>query len=346
MSFLDKAPPRKNYRALGLDRNPFPTRGEVRADVYTPRPELKDLQDKLADFVYQRGKGAFYAIESNRGVGKSNFLQYIEQKLIQADEDGDIKGVAVKYVASQLVAPRHLGEAIVGALTHSRIEAWISAAPAVAPYLVGTDLGRFVAKMHKDKPKGKDLTDAVRFLMRWLSGHQTYAEERAQYDLWTREKLDPGAAFPYLRGVVDGMVQTKGLSGIVLLIDEAEDLLSGSDAYAQALKALVNSFNFDNLFIIMAGQEGAISRVGTQLTSLASRWKVVKLLPLKSSKAAIALAHSYLGPAAESAKRQPNDVEVEAAFGRLAPAHPGGVPQRELLGDLHDLVEKRASGRG
>lgn len=342
MSFLDKPPPKRNYRSLGLDRNPFPTRGEVRSDVYTPRPELQSLQDNLELFVYQKGKGAFYAIESNRGIGKSNFLQYIEQKLLQSD---DFKNIAVKYVASQLVAPRHLGEAIVAALTQSRIETWISSSPSVAPYLVGTDLGRFTASVKKSKPKDEALKDAARFLMRWLSGHQTYAGERTQYDLWTRERLDPGTAFPYLRGIVDGMVSSKILKGIVLLIDEAEDLLTGSDAYAQALKALVNSFNFDHLFIIMAGQEGAISRVGTQLTSLASRWKVVKLQPLRTSKAAIALAHDYLGPAENGTKRQPSDVEIEAAFGRLAPSYPTGIPQRELLGELHDWVEKKAAAK-
>jgi hypothetical protein len=343
MSFLDKAPAKRSYAPLGYDRNPFPTRGEVRADIYYTRPELKELQDKLAAFVFDKGKGAFFAIEGNRGVGKSNFLQYVELKLQALVADNKI---AVRYVASQLVSPRHIGEAIAAALTEERVKAWIASSPTVAPYLVGTDLGRFVEKVKSLKLNDSELKTAARFLMKWLSGHQTYVDERTHYGLWAKERLDPGAAFPFLRGIVDGMVSSGNLRGIVLLIDEAEDLLANADikdVYAQALKALVNSFNFDHLFIVMAGQEGAISRIGTQLTSLASRWRVKKLEPVRTSKSAVELAHEYLGDSIKKITRRPADVEIEAAFGRLASKYPSGVPQRELLAELHDWVEHTAS---
>jgi len=343
MSFLDQAPAKKNYNALGYERNPFPARGEVRSDVYFPRPELKELENKLQSFVFDKGKGAFFAIEGNRGVGKTNFLQFVESKLGSLSPE---KGIAVRYVASQLVSPRHLGEAVVAALTEARFKTWIGGGPKVASYLVETDLGRFARYARKDKPTGSALAEAAKFLMRWLSGHQTYAAERQQYGLWAKERLDPGAAFPFLRAIVDSMVSAGSVRGVVLLIDEAEDLLTEAetrDVYAQALKALVNSFNFEHLFIVMAGQEGAISRIGTQLTSLASRWRVRRLDPIKSAKSAVELARAYLGDATKERNRRPNDVEVEAAFGRLAPQYPTGVPQRELLSELHEWVENKVT---
>ncbi len=342
MSFLDQAPAKKSYGKLGYDRNPFPTRGEVRADIYHSREELKELEQKLASFVFNGGKGAFFAIEGNRGVGKSNFLQHVELKLQGLDA---AKGIAVRYVGSQLVSPRHLGEAIVAALTEGRMQTWISKSPKVAPYLVGTDLGRFAQNVGASKPAGPDLAQAAKFLMRWLSGHQTYIQERTHYGLWAKERLDPSAAFPYLRAIVDDMVRLGILRGVVLLIDEAEDFLTepdASDAHAAALKALVNSFNFDHLFIVMAGQEGAIARVGTALTSLSSRWRVKKIEPLRTSKAAVQLAQAYLGDAASKTNRKPGDVEIEAAFGRLASKYSSGVSQRDLLAELHEWVEQAA----
>jgi hypothetical protein len=342
VSFLDRAPARKNYAKLGYDRNPFPTRGEVRADIYHSREELKEVEQKLASFVFDKGKGAFFALEGNRGVGKSNFLQHVELKLQGLEA---LRGIAVRYVGSQLVSPRQLGEAIVMALTEDRMKSWIAKSPKVPSYLVGTDLGRFAQNVGASKPTGADLAQAAKFLMRWLSGHQTYVQERTQYGLWAKERLDPSSAFPFLRAIVDDMVAAGLLRGVVLLIDEAEDFLTepdASDAHAAALKALVNSFNFDHLFIVMAGQEGAIARVGTALTSLSSRWRVKKIEPLRTSKAAVQLAHAYLGEAATKGTRRPTDVDVEAAFGRLASKYSTGVSQRDLLAGLHEWVEEAA----
>lgn len=350
MSFLDTTSAKKDYTVLGFTggTNPFPVRGEVRPEVYHERPEVRELQEHLRRFVFDKGPGALVAVEAERGVGKSNLLEHIEWNLGKLEGEKAVAGVAHRYVGSQLVAPRQLAEQIVLALGEDRIRTWLESKPKLPGYIAETDFGRFVRHLEARPPL--EFKVATQFLMYWLSGHQTKVAMRKEYNLWSRERLEAAAAFAYLRVIVDQLVSLGRLRGVILLLDEAEDILaalprSQSMEYLMAIKALVNAFNFRHLLVIMAGQEGAVSRMGQLQTSLGSRWNVYRLLPVRSSKDAVALARTYMYAEARGSDRKPDDITIEAIFGRLAPKFDGRVPQRELLSELHRWVEENAGSR-
>jgi hypothetical protein len=261
--------------------------------VYVERPELQALQSGLVTFLSHKNPvGAFWAVEGERGVGKSNFLQHLELELATRIQTGDLPGTAYRYVGSQAVAPRFLVQELLAALEQERIAALLETKPAVPSGVVNTDLGRFFAAVRAGPTS--EASEHAEFMMRWLGGHQTYAEERKRYGIWTRERLYPAIAFPYLRTTTQLLVDAGLIERIVLLLDEFEDVDTLDRAtqteYVQALKGLVNAFNWNRLFIVLAGQQGIFVRIGEMYTSLASRWQTATLQPLTTSASAVNLA--------------------------------------------------------
>lgn len=358
MSFLDR-PSRqgKNYQQLGYARNPFPKGAEVRPEVFVERPELAKLSKELASFVFEEGGGGFWAIEATRGVGKSNLLRHIEAILREHEESSDPPGICYRYIGSQLVAPRRLSNELLLAIGEKRIRRWLnhSARPSVPDHLRGTDLDKFLGAVHSGLANSGDsrkayAAQAAEMLIRWLSGQQTYSNERVLFGISTRERLEPASSFPYTRYLVDQLVAGNHLKGIVLLIDEFEDVLAASptatSSYAMALKALVNTFNMDRLFLILAGQEGTFARIGVTHTSLSARWTVQKLDPLKSEDAALQMAEEYKNAASLTDKSPkllvPRDDTIRKRYRELSRTE-APVIQRAFLDALHDWIDEHIS---
>lgn len=359
MSFLrdlkDPAPSVNPYESLHYLKNPFPPRGKVMPSVYVERPELVDLQRALVSFLREEEEpnGAFWAVEGERGVGKSNFLQHLDLEL-RSTNYGTAELTAHRYIASQAVAPRFLVQEFLQAIGSDRFEGLISEGVKIDDGIAGTDLGRFFAAASGDARRS---TEHAEFLMRWLGGHQTYQKERDEYGIWTREKLYPAISFPYLRTVTQMLVEAGLLLRIVLLLDEFEDVQvlgpSAQTEYVQALKGLVNSFNWSHLFVILAGQQGVFARIGEQYTSLPSRWTTVTLAPLTTAQDAVDLAFAYKKSARRDYKErhsfeaneklpfEPTKTEVEAAYARLITSSKRSVRQRDLLNALHEWIEAR-----
>ncbi len=356
LSNLRPATPEKNkYELLHYRRNPFPIRGEVRPEVYVPRPELRELQATLVTFLTTpEPSGAFWAVEGERGVGKSNFLKHLELELADGERSGAVAGTAYRYIASQAVAPRFLVQEFLQALGVERLRDLVALRPQVTNSQAGTDLARFFAKAAEYQTAPEE---AAEFLMRWLGGHQTYQSERETFGIWTRERLYPAISFPYLRTVTEMLVSVKLLERVVLLLDEFEDVQTLGRAaqteYVQALKGLINSFNWSHLFVILAGQKGVFATIGEQYTSLPSRWTTVTLEPVDSANAAVELAKAYKAAARreyrpkktkkddEKLPFEPSKTDVEAAYGRLMASGRHSVRQRELLHELNRWVEER-----
>jgi len=359
MSFLDgltEEPTPNRYKAFGYLRNPFPTRGEVRPEVYVPRAELTQLQSKFIAFLREANPtGGFWAIEGDRGVGKSNFLLHLRLELERAEGSGQLSKTAYRYVPSQAVAPRHLVEEVLQAISQDGLVKLLATRPVPPKNVAGTDLGRFLtalsARPHLPGIDDKYMTSAAAFLLRWLSGHQTYQSERGEFGIWSRERLAPAVAFPYLRSLVDLLVEAKIVERVVLLLDEFEDVQALSSGlqteYVQALKGLINTFNWSRLFVILAGQRGVFARIGEQFTSLPSRWTLVTLKPVTDTDAAYALARAYQEAAAHELTGtqslhqnglRPTRTEIEAGYGRLA-SESRSVRQRDLLMALHTWVD-------
>ncbi len=342
------------YEALGYSKNPFPRQGEVRADVYVERPELAVLQRDLTSFLQGKSKGAVWALSGGQGLGKSNFLHHIDQELSELVEDGTLDRTAYQLLPSRSLTPGRIAEEILIAIGPERIEKLIEGRTDYpSTYYKNTDFGRFWEGVLRRQELYPDLAAEIhaQFLIRWISGHPTQQKERDRYGIIARERLPPAVALPYLRGIVD-MLQADGyLDHIILLLDEFEDVqqLKSSDRtdYIQTLKGLLNVFNWEVLYLIIAGAPNAFTVMAESYPSMATRWqgRVAELQPLKNAAAAVKLANAYKETVlrrdeADLADLPPTDHEVEKKFIELFNESPGNVTQRALLSALHEHVEE------
>lgn len=350
--------------ALGYTKNPFPPRGQVQDEVYLPRPELAQVEESLARFLKGDGPGRTWAVAGESGVGKSNFLRYLNRQLDDVQKAGVLSGAAYRYMTSQQLTPRQLTEAIataVGIEAFTKLMAYLPNSQYQPPAEIdGTALGDYL--MYIVQGKSTESPDSTaKFTMRWLGGQQTYAPERALYGITMRERIPPAVALPWLRHVLDLMEHRGILSRLVLLLDEFEDVQSLSSAvqndYLMTLKGLINAFNLDRLFLVLAGQPTAFDRMGQRFPSLKTRWEVVTLEPLRRPEDAIRLAKQYkefehrnwLANKPNSKPKvdlRPTELEIKAIFGELLSLQPSrGVTQRDLLAHLHEWIDTQASSK-
>lgn len=356
LSELESSSQIAEYETLGYLQNPFPIRGEVRPEIYVERPELESLRQHLLGFLSEKSRGGFWAMEGTRGIGKSNFLQHLDWELQKAH--GKLKYTVHQYIPSRLVAPQQLLEKIIQAIGDDIFYELLKNQPILPASSKGTDLARFLKKISESQ-EPQSLEESARFLMRWMSGYQTYVHEREKYNIWSKERMPPAVAFPYLRRIVDCLESHGLLNKIILLLDEFEEVqllkLPVRSEYIQALKGLINTFNWKGLFIIIAGQEGSFATIGEQYTSLSDRWQRANLLPISSATEAVNLANAYMVFAhqaylkqhqAEKERQQlsPSDIEIKAIYGDVS-SEQGSVrvSQRNILHELYQWVEKRVN---
>lgn len=365
MSLLEKLRKQGNgdgFEALGYTKNPFPPRGQVQDEVYAERQELAVVEESLAKFLRGDSAGRTWAIAGESGVGKSNFLRHITRQLQEAEDSGLVKQVAHRYLTSQQMTPRQLAESIAVAIGGDAFAALFTALAKHSydpnPSIEGTALGDFlqtVATRHK-RGNAVDPASAAKFAIRWLGGQQTYSPERQEFGIAMRERMPPAVALPWLRHLLDLMEAHGILSRLVLLLDEFEDVQSLSTAvqndYLMTLKGLINAFNLDRLFLVLAGQPASFERMGQRFPSLKSRWEVLTIDLLRKPEEAVRLARQYLDyehrvwAAATGSKPKtilvPDDVQLRASFGELLAAQPSrGVTQRDFLARMHEWLERQ-----
>lgn len=361
MSFLHPPPQPAaslGFETLGYAKNPFPVRGGVWPEVYVERQELSELQRTLNEFLWHDGPGAFWALEARPGLGKSNFLRHIGKELKDANDSGVLPRATHSYVGGQPISPSILVQEMLQAISEQRLARLLADRPSPPSSVQGTDLGRFLDSVRSRQLRSEE---SAAFLARWLGGNQTYKDERTHYGLWSRERMPPAVAFPYLKTLFDLLAERNILTQIVLLLDEFEDVQTlnrhPQAEYVNALKGLLNSFNWERLFFILAGQEGALSTIGGKFTSLAARWKRVELLPIRDTDEAVALARAYMSyghnqfllthPAPENQrpldKLDPPRVEIENTFAKLISKERSFVIQRDFLDKLHELLNDKVT---
>lgn len=210
---------------------------------------------------------------------------------------------------------------------------------------VQTDFGRF----WECARSLDDHAASAAFLMRWLGGVQTYATERSTYGIQARDRLAPAIAVPYLRALMEMLSSSGILKRIILLFDERENVQAMRPAqqveYMRLLKTLLNAFNWQGLYVILAGAPALFNYVQSALPSLAGRWKLVELQSLRSVEQALLFAKEYKRHAVDPERYEdlsnifPTEIDVKAAYIDLNQDSPGRVRQRDMLSKLHDLVE-------
>lgn len=355
MSFLrgqvDAAKGEGRYRRLHYSRNPFPTQGEVMPDVYVKRPELRPLHADLIAFLQGRPQGRVWALSGEQGVGKSNFLRMLQKELTDGQATGELTRTCSHLFDGNAWSPAGLIAGLMSAIGFENVRALADTDPVAPAGFEATDFGRLwgAAGGRADK------ATVAEFTVRWLSGGQTYSNERSEFAVQARDRLAPAIAVPYLRGLVTMLAGAGIVQRIVLLFDELENMQAikrpQQQEYLQLLKTVLNAFNWNGLYVILAGAPAVFDFVASNLPSLAGRWQLVALEPLHNVDEALELANAYKAHAYEATKgaapdwrRQkmskhfPTDVDVKAAYVDLA-NRGGNVRQRALLSKLHQLVE-------
>ena len=358
MSFLKLKQPNKiqRYEKLGYLSNPFPIRGKVTAEVYVERPELKNLQNELSNFLAAKEGGGFWVLEAARGIGKSNFLQHIDWELKQAQQNNLLPQKIVSKYISGFISSKDLVEELVVTIGEEHFKDFLEQKISLPSSLKGTDLWRFFeSKTIKQKELGHVENPHAQFLMKWLMGNTTLAKERDQYQIWSKERVPPAVAFPYLKTIITGMRERNIIDKVILLVDEFEDVQQlgkkEKTEFIQTFKNMLNCFNWDTLFVIVAGQEGSFTTIGSQYTSLADRWRRVSLKPIESSIQAVQLAQAYMehfhkiycierNKKADNITLRPTEQEIKLIYADLDK----NVTQRDLLDKLYQHVESSVDG--
>lgn len=383
MSFLHLKEAKKiqtAYATYGYLDNPFPESGRVAGDVYVERPETAELGSALSDFLTQpAAPGGFWVVQAESGLGKSNFLQHIEYELASAVRSSQVEGVVFRYVGQQLPSAWNLVEQTLMTIGSERLRQLLalgSTLPSTPDSQQDTDIGRFFDTIRRQLPlpAGKVHDPDVEFLMRWLTGERTRSEERQRFHLISTDRLSVGTALAYLQVLFSLLKEASICSRMVLLIDEFEDVQNLSKAaqndYVNTLKSLVNVFNWNGLFVILASQEAVIQTLRERYPSFSTRLKTVSLRPLETPDDAVLLAEAYKEYAhrrylLDSPKAKPKDRKllipskdaIENQWRKLAQEmsmgffEPTGVPgrlkprvrQRQLLDSLHQWMREKIS---
>lgn len=364
--FLEKKTAKNKYEKLHYLENPFPTRGRVVVEIYVERPELETLKNELTHFLLdeERKTGSFWALEASRGIGKSNFLQHLEWEIKQGQERNLLSSkIICEYIPGGFIGAREIVERLILAVGEERFRSLLSVIEEkkikLPETLNGTDLWRFFESSRQRHISSIENTTAL-FLMKWLMGHTITAEERKNYGLWSKDRVPPAAAFPYLKTLLTIMRDNDIIDRILLLMDEFEDVqkfdAKRKTEFIQALKNMLNFFNWDILFVILAGQEGVFTTIGSQYTSLADRWKRVSLKPIERSEQALQFARAYMRPMhkrfCEEKKQneqkldelEPLKKDIQEIYISLMDDNRNKlVTQRDLLDKLYEWVENKTT---
>lgn len=354
MNFLegqfDGSDPGEGYRLLGYKQNPFPKQGQVDGKVYVSRGELNVVENDLKAFLAGREHGTVWAVQGAIGYGKSNFLKSVELGIQEALRANRLTRTACRFIPSLSLTPQRVVQEILMGIGEEMLVKLVEhrPLPPVPEQLKATDFGRFWVNVNATSP-----TIAADFLLRWLGGQQTYKTEREKYNVTAREKLPPAVGFPYLRALLGMLDEADLMKRIVLLLDEFEDIerlpRASLTEYIQVLKTLLNAFNWEGLYVIIAGQAAAFTSIGEKYPSIASRWRSVSLLPVQTTDDAVGLATAYKKDAAlKESKRldalPPTELDIKATFIRLYEKN-RVVTQRLLLTALHESLEQAAQDR-
>ena len=73
--------------AFGVERNPFPTASQTSGNPHYPIPEDGEAEDRIVPFI-REGKSEVLVVLGTQGVGKTNFLNYLESEIRESELEG------------------------------------------------------------------------------------------------------------------------------------------------------------------------------------------------------------------------------------------------------------------
>lgn len=360
MSLRDKLGPKAGTDAefvetFGVMGNPFPASNQTSGNPHYPMAKDDEAEKRIAAFV-RDGKSEVLVVVGTQGVGKTNFLNYLESEIRGARLDG-------YYVVRYMADPEPSFDGTIRTILQElgvahlrRVANALAQATERLSMIRSYDLKQALLALARSPGD----TRLCRLCLDWLFGLRVLNAHRSELGVSFRlDTVESRTAV--LRDYVLLSADLELLNGVFLLLDELEKQAGalGPRAvvrYLSALRALIDALP-RRLFMIIAVTPDAMRRYSSALPAFRSRLENrIELLPLGSSDEAEKLAEFYLEEAKRATDRQRGregqyrrelvtEEEIRNAFeaAREEASRRGddGVRQREFLNRLHGIAEDR-----
>ena len=353
----------KVLEAFGVRDNPFPTSNQTSGNPHYPIPEDDQAEERIGAFV-RDGSSEVLVVVGTQGVGKTNFLNHLEQEIRENELGGYY---VVRYMADPEPSFNGTIRAVLQELGTEHLKSVVNALAAsgdgAAEVLAGVrsyDLRQALLALLALRESRDDDT-RYELCMEWLFGFRIFKAHKQALGINFRlDTVESRTAV--LRDYVLLGAKLRTLSGIFLLLDELEKQAGvlGPRAvvrYLSALRAIIDALP-RHLFMIVAITPDAMRRYASALPAFRSRLdNQIALKPLGDLDEARRLGEFYLEYARERAGEgapadRAGDIvtreEVAAAFAEAAEAsrrrRDEGVRQREFLNKLNNVAAARIRG--
>lgn len=344
-----------SLEVFGIASNPFPSASQTSVHPHYPVPADDYAERRILTFL-REGHTDVLVISGTQGVGKTNFLNHLENQV--QDAMTEIEGYyVVRYMADpepsfdgiMRTIFQELGVSHLRKIVHSLSD---SSDPAslLAQTVQSHDLQKALQALC-DSSSGEEIFELC---LEWLFGLRLLKSHRE--DLGVTFRLDTvESRTAVLRDYVRLSTKLDVLNGIFLMLDELEKHagILGPRAvirYLSALRAIIDALP-DCLFLVIAITPDALRRYSSALPALRSRFAdPLELKPLRHAMEAQRLAEFYLDKARivgeeKTARRLIINHDIEVAFKEAKEVAElrgdEGVRQRDFLNRLHDLAEAK-----
>lgn len=336
---------------FGVAGNPFPASNQTSGNPHYPIAEDDEAERRIAAFL-RDGESEVLVIVGTQGVGKTNFLNYLESEIRDAELEG-------YYVVRYMADPEPSFDGTIRTIfqelgiAHLRkLVLALSEATDTLSIVRSYDLRQALLALVKG-------TDEQLFplCLEWLFGFRVLNAHR--HGLGVSFRLDTvESRTAVLRDYILLSVELNVLHGVFLLLDELEKQAGvlGPRAvvrYLSALRAIIDALP-RRLFMIIAVTPDAMRRYGSALPAFRSRLEnTIALMPLSSLDEAKRLAHFYVAQARKTSAQDTErsvrelitEADIEEVFREtnVISRRRGdeGIRQREFLNKLHNIAETR-----
>lgn len=341
---------------FGITSNPFPTSSQTTSNPHYPIPEDDDAEQRILTF-FRDGRSQVLVVLGTQGVGKTNFMNYIESQILDAKPLFEGHYI-VRYMADPEPSFDSTIRTILQELGKAHLKEVAKKLVSKQEVLNGIrsfDLRQALLSLMKEP----DDDDLIQLAFEWLLGFRLLNAHR--HRLGVSFRLDTvESRTAALRDFIFASTEMGLLKGIFLLLDELEKQAGvlGATAvvrYLSAMRAIIDALP-EHLFMVIAITPDAMRRYSSALPAFRSRLEnQILLSPLASLEEAKKLAEFYIKEARTAAQRSGKqnlgsdqlitDEEVLATFSVASKASERrgdeGVRQREFLNTLHDIAEKK-----
>lgn len=384
--------PRNPYEEFFLLSNPFPTLGKFYG-ICVDQESVKAEFTRVLRGFYLDSQSQIMTIRGSTGAGKTNLLKFLEQTLRNWRESGTEQKAITDLFTVFITRPQgsylEIHRQIISQLSAMFFTEFfsmvrqhkinLSKLPAELPG-INTELVQALVHIAQRDSGQLTLQDAsgqisflhepqsYRILENWLQGIKLNTEEKRQLGNVSAEVgKSSTVAIKFLSDLVTIFLHIKFFKGVIIFIDEFEEVFSGLSStsqaqYAQDLRNLFDSHPEGVVFVVAAAPiAGRLQQISPALQRRLGTG--VQIAPIADEIIALEYARAYIQWGRDMFKEKMNndaylpkdcpdadqpyypltEAEVKEVYKGLKASSPGVVPG-DLLPALNFLLYQRVYG--